>query len=331
MTTVIRRRTPLVASLLAIGLVLGACASGPSQVNAAAIVGGKTIGVNEVQDLVTKATQAEPAVRVLADQRKLNLLSRALLRQLVLHELIADYSVKQQITAEPAAVTQLAEQITGSFKEFPADGSASPEAIVQQAVNRTFPADYLARDFLLLAQFGQAQMDKLSVTFDFTLVAAAGEQGQTGSLRQQALDKANQLAKGLDEAKKVIDADVAAGAQAAKGETLTPASAPDIAGTVIFGAPANSVIAFQPNPENANWVVAVIHKRAQDGKPTAEAQEDARAATSLGRRLLQSTGNDLGITISPRYGVWDVADMNIAASESETLGVVLPIKNTPQQ
>ncbi|RLK59525.1 SurA N-terminal domain-containing protein [Actinokineospora cianjurensis] len=330
MTTVIRRRSPFVASLLALGLVLGACASGPSQVNTAAIVGGKTIGVNEVQDLVEKATQAEPAVRVLADQRKLALLSRAILRQLVLHELIEDYSAKQRITVEPAAVTELAEQITGSFKEFPADGSASPEAIVQQAVNRTFPADYLAHDYLLLAQFGTAQLDKLSVTFDFTLVAAAG-QGQTGSLRQQALDKAKELSQGLAEAAKVIDADVAAGAQAAKGETLTPGAAPDIAGTVIFGAPANSVIAFQPNPENANWVVAVILKRTQDGKPTAEAQNDPRVATSLGRRLLQTTGQDLGITISPRYGVWDIADMNVAGSESETLGVVMPIKNTPQQ
>ncbi|GAA2970532.1 SurA N-terminal domain-containing protein [Actinokineospora diospyrosa] len=330
MTTVIRRRSPLIASLIALGLVLGACASGPNQVNSAAIVGGKTIGVNEVQDLVDKAVKVEPAVRVLADQRKLNLVSRAVLRQLVLHELIADYSTKQRVTVEPAQVTQLAEQISASLQEFPDDGSASPEAIVQQAVNRAFDAEYLARDYLLLAQFGREQLSKLSVTFDFTLVAA-GEQAAAGSLRGQAVDKAKQMAQSPEAAAKVIDADVAAGAQAAKGETLTPALAPEIAGTVIFGAPAGSVIAFQPNPEQANWVVAVIHKRGFDGKPAAEKEDDPRVATSLGRRLLQSTGEELGIKISPRYGVWDASDMNVAADDSLTVGVVFPIKNAKQQ
>ncbi|WP_035303943.1 SurA N-terminal domain-containing protein [Actinokineospora inagensis] len=329
MTTVISRRAPLAASLLAFGLVLGACSSGPSQVNAAAIVGDKTISVDQVQDLVAKAVQAEPAARQLADQRKLDLVSRGVLRQLVLHELVQRYSTEHHLSVEPAKVSAFADQIKGSFQTLPTDGSTDPSTVVQQAVNRVLDPEQIAGDYLLMAQIGQDEAQKLSVTFDFTLIAAAGEGQPTGSLRQQAVDKARGLADaGLDGAAKVIDADIAAGAQASKNETLTPALAPDIAGTVIFGAPVNSVIAFQPNPENANWVVAVIRKRDTDAKPAANAEApDPRVATTLAPQLLEATADQLGVKISPRYGVWDRASVSIAPSEAETTGVVFPVKN----
>lgn len=331
MTTVIRRRRPLVVLLAVFGLLLSACSTGPGQANAAAIVNGKTIGVNRVQELVDKARQAEPAVQMLADQRKLDMLSRGVLRQLVLHELIAAYIEKESVTIDPATVTELAGQLTNSLKPMPTDGSASPEQIVDQAVNRAFEPTEIARDYLALAEIGRKRAPGLSVTFDFTLVAPGGPDDKPGSLREKAIAKANQLAVGLDEAGKIIDADVAGGLQAARNETITPALAPDIAGSVLFGAPLNSVIAFQPNPENAGWVVAVIRKRETDAAPAPDAEPaDARLATTLGPRMLQATSQQVGVEISPRYGVWDLAGMEVAPSEGETKGVVIPIKNAGQ-
>ncbi|MGQ0840771.1 hypothetical protein [Actinokineospora sp.] len=329
MTTVIGRRRLLVALFAVLGLVLSACSSGPSQVNAAAIVNGETIGVDRVQDLVDKAVKAEPAAKVLVEQRKLDLLSRAVLRQLVLHELIKAYTAKNPITVDPGRVAELAKQLTESLEPLPTDGTAAPEAIIDSAINKSFDATELAQDYLTLAEIGAKQAPTLSVTFDFSLIAPGGPEEQQGSLRAQALDKARQLAEGLDQAGRVIDADVAAGLQAAKDQTITPALAPDIAGSALFGTPENTVVAFQPDPQSATWVVALVRKRDTNATPDGGAQApDPRLATTLGPRLLQSTVAEAGVKISPRYGVWDLAAMAIAPSEGETVGVVIPVKNT---
>ncbi|SDD03353.1 SurA N-terminal domain-containing protein [Actinokineospora iranica] len=328
MTTVIRRRGPFFALLAVLGLVLTACASGPSQVNAAAIVGGKAIAVNRVQQLVDRALEIEPATRTLADQRKLDLLSRGMLRQLVLHELIESYAAKHRLTVESADVTELARQLR-ELEPLPTDGTVPPTALVQQAVNRAFDPEAIARDHLLMTKIGQAQAATLAVTFDFILIAPGGA-GGAGSLRAQAVDKARELAQGLDQAGKILDAEIAGGAQAAKNETISPAQAPEIADSALFGTPANSVVAFQPGDENAGWVVALVRERDTKAKPAAEAPApDARLSTALGPRLLQSTVADLGVKISPRYGLWDLAGMTVAPSEGETKGVVIPVKNAP--
>ncbi len=330
MTTVIRRRGPIVALLAVLGLVLGACASGPSQVNAAAIVGGKSITVDQVQELVDKALKSEPAAKVLADQRKVDLLSRAVLRQLVVHELIGAYTAKRPVQVEPGQVSQLATQLRESLRPLPTDGTAAPEAIVDQAVNKAFDPELIARDYLLLAKIGGEQAAKLSVTFDYTIIAPGGADSPTGSLREAAAAKAREFAQGLEQADKGIEAEIQAGAQASKNETVTPALASDIAGSLLFGSPVNSVVAFQPSKENAGWVVAVIRKRDTDAPPAADAPAaDPRVATTLGPRLLQSTVDEVGVKISPRYGVWDVAAMAVAPSEAETAGLVLPVKNAP--
>lgn len=333
MTTAIRRRrrSAVVATVLSavLGLVLSACSSGPSQVNAAAIVGGKTIGVDRVQELVEAAVRAEPAARALADQRKLDMISRAVLRQLVLHELVGAYAAKEGITVEPADVSRLAGQLTESLQPLPEDGSVPPESIVDQAVTKAFPVEEVARDYLLLSEIGKSQASSLSVTFDYVLITPGAEEA-TGSLREKAVEKARQLAEGPEEATRVIDADIAAGLQAAKGETITPSQASDIAGTAIFGTGAGNVVAFQPSQENAAWVVAVIRERDTAAKGDAAAADNPRLTTTMGPRMLQDSVDEVGVRISPRYGVWDLVSMTVAPNENETAGVIVPVKGARQ-
>ncbi|MGX7825326.1 SurA N-terminal domain-containing protein [Actinokineospora sp. 24-640] len=335
MTTVIRRRRGLVqraVGLFAVfGLVLGACSSGPSQVNAAAIVGGTTISVDRVQQLVEEAVKVEPAAQALADQRKLDLLSRAVLRQLVLHELIAVYARDNNVIVDPGQVGQLAGQLTSSLQPLPTDGSVTADVIVDQAVNRVFDPAVLAKDYLTLAKIGREAAPGLSVTFDYVVIAPGSPEEPTGSLRGQAEEMARKLASNPAEARKVIESQIAAEQQADLDETFTPAAVADIAGTVIFGTPEGNVIGFQPNPEQAAWVVAVITKRETDAKPDPQnpqdpaAADDPRMATALGPRILQQTATEVGVKISPRYGVWDIAAMGVAPSEQETVGFVLPM------
>ncbi|WP_018683283.1 SurA N-terminal domain-containing protein [Actinokineospora enzanensis] len=329
MTTVIRRRGPFVALLGTLGLLLGACASGPSQVNAAAIVGGKTITVDRIQDLVERAVKAEPAARSLADQRKLGLFSREALKQLVQHELVEHYAAKEHITVDPGKVSEFARQMPAAFRQFPTDGSVPANTVVSQAIARVLDPEMIARDYLLMAEMGDREAAKLTVTFDFTVVSPPEQGKPAGSTRDRAMAKAQQLAADPKQATKLIEADVAAGQQAATDQVLTPAMASDIAGTVVFGAPANSVAVFKPSPEEDNWVIAIIRKRNPDGKPSddPQAQPTAQLAQTLGPRLLESSVAEVGVQISPRYGVWDEVAMDIAPSAAETSGAVLPMKN----
>lgn len=324
-TTAIRRRRGLALLFVVVGLVLGACSSGPSQVNTAAIVGDKTITVDRVQELVRKAVEVEPAAKVLADQRKLDLLSRGVLRQLVMHELIDAYARENAVTVDPGQVSQLANQLRESLKPLPTDGSVSADVIVDQAVNRVMDPTELARDYLIRLKLGQEAAPTLSVTFDYIVVAPGGPEEPTGSLRGKAEELARRLAVSPQVATRIVQEQIAEGAQAAEGEVFTPAAVADIAGSLIFGTPEGNVIAFQPNPENAAWVVAVIRERSTDAEPDPAAAQDPRLATALGPRLLQPMVDKVGVTISPRYGVWDIAAMAVAPSAEETTGFVVPM------
>ncbi|WP_436493692.1 SurA N-terminal domain-containing protein [Actinokineospora sp. HUAS TT18] len=328
MTTVIRRRRPLVALLAGFALLVSACSTGQGPANAAAVVNGKTISVDRVQELVDKAVKAVPAVQKLADDRKLDGVSRAVLRQLILHELIAEYTAKNKVEIEPAQVTELAKQLAEP-NQLPTDGSATPEMINGEAVNRAMDPNELARDYLTLAKLGFAEAATLAVTIDYIFVAPTEPEEKDGSLRDKAFAKVREMAAGPDAATKVIDEALKADDKAGeKGRTFAAAQAPDLVGTVLFGAPVNSVITFQPNPQQAGWVVAVIRKRDGSATPDPKAPEvDVRLATSIGPRLLQADGARFDIELSPRYGVWDAADMSIAPSDGETKGLLVPIKN----
>ncbi|MFC7612929.1 SurA N-terminal domain-containing protein [Actinokineospora soli] len=326
MTTVIRRRRGLALLSVVVGLVLSACSSGPGQVNAAAIVGGKTITVDRVQELVRKAVDIEPAAQVLADQRKLDLLSRGVLKQLVLHELVDAYARENGVTVDGAEVDRLAGQIRESLQPLPTDGTVPADAIVQQAVNRVMDPVELARDYLLQLKIGEAAAPTLAVTMDYVALTPGGPDEPTGSLRGKAEDLARRMAVSSEEATRILEEEIAAGSQADRAVVFSPgANGSQDAGMLLYGTPENSVIAFQPSAEQAVWVVGVIRERKTDAQPNPSAAQDPRVAATLGPRLLQPMVDKVGVEISPRYGVWDIAAMGVAPSAAEATGIVLPL------
>ncbi|GLZ39822.1 hypothetical protein Acsp05_34460 [Actinokineospora sp. NBRC 105648] len=311
-----------------LGLVLGACASGPSQVNAAVVIGDKTITVDQVQDLVAKAVQVEPAAKVLAEQRKLDLLSREILRRLIEHELITHYAAKNGISIDPGQVSAGAKELNETYKQLPTDGSVEPTAVVKQAAQRALDPELVAHDILLMTKVGAQQAPTLQVGYDFTFIAPDPQNPQTGSLRAEALAKAKQLAESPAEARRIIDADLAGGKQAAKDKTAVAQASQADAGSVLFGAPAGSVVTFQADPQSGAWVVVVIRTRDLNGKLPANApQLTPELAAAVGERVLEPVVAELGVKISPRYGVWDEVAMAIAPSADQVTGAVLPFKN----
>ena len=330
MTTVIRRRRGLALLSVVVGLVLSACSSGPGQANAAAIVGGKTITVDRVQDLVRQAVEIEPATQVLADQRKLGLLSRAVLRELIMQELTETYARENGITVDQGQVDELARQVTESIQPLPTDGSVPADVIVDRAMKRVMDPKTLAKNFLIQATAGQKAAPTLAITFDYVFIAPGGPDNPPGSLREKSAELARKLAADPAKAAELIKAETDAGSQAGMGEVFTPAlvaDQPELAGTLLFGTEAGNVVAFPAGGDNAGWVVAIIRDRATDAQP--QPANDPRLLSTLGSRLLQPMVDRVGLEISPRYGVWDVAAMGVAASEGETTGFVLPVR-TPQ-
>ncbi|HEY3482715.1 MAG TPA: hypothetical protein VGL02_27845, partial [Streptomyces sp.] len=90
-------RPRALVAVVAGALLLAGCGSGPSQAGAAAIVGDRAVPLDQVQNLIEKAVREQPYAQKLAAEHKLDLLGRAIVGQLVVHELLTQVSGKEGI------------------------------------------------------------------------------------------------------------------------------------------------------------------------------------------------------------------------------------------
>lgn len=320
------RVTRAIAVLAVLATALSACGSGPNQVGAAAIVGDHAISVDHVQQLLENALRDEPAADQLAKQRKLDLATRKIVGQLVVHELVNEAARREGLSVDERDVAELHARLDQPAEPLPEDGSAPPEALVERTVIAALDRREYARDLLLQQMLAVKYLNTMSVTFDYTTVTSENPADKPESMRDAALEKAKQFAQGPDKAAEVIAKDQEQGGRGNVGETVPAVQAPDFIGTVMFGAPENTVVAFQPDPGQALWFVMLIRERNLNASASEPGSQQANASqqTLFGRRLLQPLVGELGVRVSPRYGVWDAAAMDVAPSESETAGVILP-------
>ncbi|MPZ85722.1 MAG: hypothetical protein GEV28_37235 [Actinophytocola sp.] len=326
MTTAKLRPAGLIVVLTSLVMALTACGSGPSQVNSAVIIDGRSISVDDVQAILDKVVKEQPAARPLAQQHKLDLVAREALGQLVVHELVTKVAREENITASRDDVAAAMDQDPFG-KEVPTDGSVPPEALAAQLVYRARDLRDTVTDQILLAQLADKQLDGLKVTMDYTTIASDDAGAAPESMKEKAEAKAHEFADDPDKVAELIAADADAGMDAkVAGEFLAGQLDPTLASSVMFGASEGSVVAFQPSADQAFWVVGLIRSRETDatGQATQPPQVSADQIVAIGRRLLQPTADRSDIRISPRYGVWDPSAMGVAPSEAETAGVVLP-------
>lgn len=305
-------------------LLLASCGSGPSQARAAVLFGDHQITVDDVQQVIDRAVTEQPAAQQLAQQHKLDLVGRAIVGQLVVHELITRAAQREGLQADAAQVAQAANALAQPLPTSGVDPAELPTDIALRARDHT----EAATDYVLQRALGAKYLDKMSVEFDYTTVTT----DDNGPRREQAEAKARQFAASPNAATTLVRADAGAGLDADLGTTLPAVQTPTYAGSVLFGVPAGTVVSFEIDPSQSIWLVAVIRKRDLNASPPLDQAQPPTSGqlATVGIRLLQQDVERSGVQINPRYGVWDPIAMDVAPSAKEVSGFVLPVKGYVQ-
>ncbi|WP_188984640.1 SurA N-terminal domain-containing protein [Saccharopolyspora thermophila] len=303
------RHGRLLASIAAAGLLLAGCGTGPSQAGAAAIVGDTRIPVTEVQSWFGQVLDKEPGLRPqLRQQGQLDELGRQLAAQLVREELVEQTARAERLVVTDQQIDDLINQMGG------------PQAATAGKIYTPQNIREMVRTRLLTTELGRRYFDRLSVTFDFT----------QATTRREAQEKAQRMAQGPDSAAALVDADVRAGIPAGKDRRLRAADSPQMAATTpLFGARPGTVLAFEPEPHSGQWLVVLVKERRTDEAPTpAAGGADDQTLQRVGTYLLGITADEVGVRLSPRYGVWDPVNLTTAPNENETTGFRLHVPAT---
>lgn len=314
---------PLVAAAVVAVLALSGCGSSPSRIGAAAVVGDHVIPIELVQE---RLRTAGPVLQSVVDERAeesggpvgtpipssvLADRSRALVSIAVQHELIADETARQRITVPPERVEQ---------------SIASSGGLADLQQSSGFDAGTvreLLADGLALAEMGRRAFDGLAVTAEFVTVpdrARAEELLRRATAGPGAAQAAFATLPGT--APQVLRPGLAASTQAPGG--------PDSVTSLAYGLPPGAVAlapgSVGPAARGGGQPWTVVHvldrttsARPGGGAPAAAAGPSAQAA--LGLRLLQLTALEQGVTLSPRYGIWDPTQLAAVASPAEA-GVI---------
>jgi hypothetical protein len=337
-TIVIRRPIGALVGLAAASLLLSACSSGPSQVGQAVIVGNTTVSVNTVQQEVDNLLASQSAVQQAQKQGQLNQVSLAVVTSHVRHQLITQVAGQQGLTVSDQQIDQLITQAGGPDKA--ASSLLTAPANVRDQV----------RDVLLQVALARKYADHLSVTFGYVVAAD----------RSHAISDAQQVAANPAALSGLVQqanaAAQAQGGQGAGGQLTTNFSvasylqgvaqnaaqaqssgqqAPTENDGPLFGAPAGTVLAFQPDPTNTSgWVVALIKSRDTTTKTPqtgglASQSTDTQTLEQVGIALLHSQTTQVAVRVSPRYGVWDPVGVQAVQSSDQTLGVEFPVRRQP--
>lgn len=314
----IRRWRPALIALTS-ALALASCASGPSKVGAAAIVGDTRIPVDAVQADFRWLLNNIPEAQQLQEQKKLELLSQHALQGRIRHELIEVAARQEGLKADPRAVKALIDEAGGADKA-PQQFRTTP-ALTQQ----------FAKDIVLLRELGKNYVDRLSVK----LVGAVIAQESAGATsRDKAEELAKQIAADPDRAKElaaqaggqVIDDTLKLSEVMRSGEAALATSTP------VFSVKPGTVVVTQPNPEQGSaWLVALVEERtvtvtADDSRPGSAEQDLA----GVGYQLLRPIAQQQGVTVSPRFGVWDPLSMSVVDDAQQISGQLLTARASDQ-
>lgn len=317
-------------ALLVAGVLLAGCGTGPSRVGAAAIVGDDhRITVSEVQDRSAYVLDREgpQAKAQLVRDGQLPMLSRQIVTEEVLHHLATVAAQREGITVDEAELNR-AIQERGGPAEIEAGTVFDPESSRERV-----------RDSLISAELGRRALRDLAVSFHMI----------TEANRADALRRVEQLAGGdARQARQVIGEEavrrqaspdqLAAVDQTLTGADLVGADGQQgsllqfLAASPLVGVDAGTVVAWRPlqAQQAVPWLIMVVTEQDAEGAAPADpSRVDEELLTSIGRRQLTSLADELGVEISPRYGLWDLAAMAVAPNENETEGFIVPLNGGP--
>lgn len=288
----------IAATVIVVALAAG-CGTGPSRVDAAAVIGSDTLTLSEVQPRITAAL-ARPELMDNLKARGYGQadVGRAVVSQMVLHDLLARAAAEQGIVVRDDEVDA-------------AVAAAGGEQALSRSTLDPGGARETVRDRLIATRLAQRQVDGLAVTADVAIA-------QT---REEAEGIARALAAGGPAAERAL----AGASTSQRGLQIRPASTPQAAATPLIGLPAGDTALFQLSPQQG-WVVVRVTERRTDAPsagPAAASRIDQETLAEAGIRLLAPTAERAGVTVNPRYGVWDPVMLTVAPDASQ-IGQVFP-------
>ncbi|HEU5469978.1 MAG TPA: hypothetical protein VFV67_04945 [Actinophytocola sp.] len=330
MSAMRRRPAMLIAVLATLGMLTAACGSEPREANSAIITDDRVVSVDDVQARLNRSLETEPAAKELAKTHKLDLVSRGIVTQVVRHELIAEAARQENLTVSEREVDDFLGRVTPS------------EDPVQKSIEAAFDRRDVARDRLLTQKFGAKYLDRLQVTWDGATVVS-----QTNA-KSTAVELAERMAAvAPEQMAEVLQGSASQEVNPSLNQEFNPVNTYQIyaqyQGQVVlsplFSVEAGNVVAFPfaaGEQAGTGWLVAYIKDRSENAtlpedQAAAVSEVDPVWAESIGTQLLTPLAGELGLRLSPRYGVWDELAVAVAPSEAEKIGVVLPVagKTTP--
>ncbi|WP_165922257.1 SurA N-terminal domain-containing protein [Pseudonocardia endophytica] len=288
----------LAGAAIVVALVSG-CGSTPSKVDAAAVIGDDTVTLSDVQPRITAALARPDLVSTLKSQGYGPPdIGRAIVSQVVLHDLLGRAAAQQQIVVSDDEVNAAIAQAGG-------------EQVLAQSTLDAGGVRERITDQLIATKLAEREIDRLSVTADIAVV--------------QSRDEALTLARAIAAGGPAADRALATAATAQRNQQIRPATTPQAAATPLIGIPAGSTAAF-PISSQQGWVVVRVTERRTDAPPAGPATAsrlDPQTLSEAGIRLLTPVAAQAGVEVSPRYGTWDPVTLSVVPNADQA-GELLP-------
>jgi hypothetical protein len=288
------------ATVAVIAAVVSGC-GGPEQPGSAVIIGEDAVTLESVQSELNMAlSKTDQFAEYTSQGGTAADLARSIVTREVLHDLLTRRAAADGIVVTDAQVDA----------ELAANGGA--DASLARTYYDMPTLRERVRDSMIAAQIGQRSVAGLAVTADLVAVTSREE--------------AEQAARTIVAGGPAADALFADPSTSVRDETYQAASAPNEAGTVLFGVPVGTVGYFQPNEGQSQWIVFRVVDRRTDmpSDPAALSSISQSQLVTIGQRQLQPEGEARGIRVNPRYGEWDPIQLRVVAEAQQPGSIILP-------
>jgi SurA-like protein len=304
------RRIVALVGVLALGLTLSACDTGPSQVGAAVIIGDQRISLDSVQARIDTVLDSPQTMGQLKEKGLgVSYASRYIIADEIEHQLLAVLAPREGLTVTDSEIDDTIEQAGGPVE-------TARQLLTDQAHVRP-----VVRDQLLLHALGEKYFGKIGLSYDSVVVQNPKQARElAGEIARQPA-RSQELMAAVPNAKPVLGR-----------FTSTPGSddpqvqLQDAADAATFYAPPNSVMILAPSQdaaEGSGYTVAYIRSSAPI--PGVALDTSQIPLSKVGEYLLRPLSLQLGVRVSPRYGVWDASTMTVVpADQAAAAGDLLP-------
>lgn len=306
MSTVLKRMSLVgVAALLTVSVV--GCGTGPAKAGSAAIVGDESISLEAVQDRTVTVLKKERQAQELRDQGKLDVVSRLVLADEIVHRLADNAAKRENITIDETKVFDAVEE-NGGPEEFSKGSEHDATTIYRRQ-----------RDALVMGELTRRNLTTLEVVADYFHVQDPKE----------AREKAAELVADPSKVTEFVQAaprTTSGGQASGTNQRFRVTENPQLATSTLWSARPGTVVAFPADQQGSSWMVALVKERnkvrAVPGEEDLADNIREELRYWFGVRIAQFLAQDLTIEVNPRYGVWDPTSAQVVAVAGERAGFV---------